>query len=72
MRKFTIAEAKASIERNCKHAPLSVNAAYFQNDSHINCRVYKIREFFELGYITEVQEQKMMNGYIAKLKEKYL
>ncbi|WVW37790.1 hypothetical protein Gekk315_00078 [Aeromonas phage Gekk3-15] len=71
-RTFTITEAKARIEAKCKQAPLSKAAAYFQNDCHIRVRADHVVDFFQRGYITEVQKDKMMNGYIASLKAKFL
>lgn len=72
-KQLTIAEAKALIERKVgKNAPLSKAAAYFQNDSHINARAYKVQDLMEQGYITAEQAAKMQAGYIAQLKAKYL
>lgn len=72
MSKFTIAEAKARIEVKAKNAPLSKAAAYYQNECHIRVRADMVVDFCERGYITEAQKEKMMAGYIAQLKNKYL
>lgn len=72
MRQFTITEAKARIEAKVKNAPLSKNAAYFQNEAHIRVRADWVVDFCQRGYITEAQAAKMQSGYIAALKEKYL
>jgi nuclear transport factor 2 (NTF2) superfamily protein len=69
---FTIAEAKARIEKKAANAPLSKAAAYYQNDCHIRVRADFVADFCERGYITEAQKEKMMNGYIASLKNKFL
>lgn len=72
-KQLTIAEAKALIERKVgKTAPLSKTAAYFQNDAHIQSRVYKLADLLEQGYISAEQHTKMTNGYIAQLKTRYL
>lgn len=51
---------------------MSKTAAYFQNDAHIQSRVYKLADLLEQGYISAEQHTKMTNGYIAQLKTRYL
>lgn len=69
---YTIAEAKASCERRNKTNPLSVNASYAQNECHIRARRDSLESLFANGYISEVQYNKMLVSYIAKLQDKYL
>lgn len=70
---MTIAEAKALIERKVgKTAPLSKDAAYFQNECHIRIRADMVRTLRDMGKLSIERAAKMQEGYIATLKNKYL
>ncbi|MGL4843840.1 MAG: hypothetical protein ACRC2Y_04375 [Aeromonas veronii] len=71
MSKFTVAEVKGRINAKFKNSPLSVNAAYYQNECHIRVRAETVQAYFDQGLITEKQLVSL-NKWIADLKAKYL